>query len=266
MYLGLAFGLGRKPLPPYTAANAEATALFARMDVQPTEARKELIDRLITAEKASGGWDNDDGYYILAAHDAQAARLNWKQDAFNLTAVDAPTFLANRGFTGNGTSSYHTTDFNPTTAVGANYLQNDAHMAVWCGTNVNSTGIDIGATNSRIISRNATAASLRVNSGTTNTPTLPVSTSIGWFCWSRAAAGTYRWVKDASAPAEIVQNSGALLDIPFFVGALAGAGPVASNFSTRRIQAASFGGALSDAQMAARRAALLAYMTHVGAA
>ena len=47
-----------------------------------------------------------EGLWVTAAADAQAGRQNWVQDAYNLTTVKSPTFTADRGYQGNGTTSY----------------------------------------------------------------------------------------------------------------------------------------------------------------
>ena len=63
------------------------------MSVQPTNARKALIDALITSLKSAGVWAKLDVLWIPAAHDSQAGRLNWKSPGtFTLAEVSSPTF------------------------------------------------------------------------------------------------------------------------------------------------------------------------------
>jgi hypothetical protein len=71
----------------YTPVNAEATALIARMTIAPNARRKRAIDTLIGALKTAGVWTKLDTFYVMAAHDAASARLNWISTSFNLTAV-----------------------------------------------------------------------------------------------------------------------------------------------------------------------------------
>lgn len=109
---------------------AETDALIARFTTPPTTARAKLINTLIGSLIIAGVWAKADGLHVYAAHDAQAARRNWIADAYNATAVSSPTFAQDRGYTGNGSSSYLDTNFNPSTA-GGKYQQNSACLGGW---------------------------------------------------------------------------------------------------------------------------------------
>lgn len=113
------------PDDPYSA---EAETLFAAMSTPPDDTRKGLIDDCIVALKAAGIWTKLDCLYMFAAADSQAALLNWKAPGtFNASVVSAPTFTADTGYTGNGTSSYVTSNFNASTA-GGSYVRDAATM------------------------------------------------------------------------------------------------------------------------------------------
>lgn len=119
---------------------AETDALVARMSVAPSTARKDAIDRYIRKLKAgpiSGSdiWAKIAVLYLLAAHDAQAARLNWKAASNNLTVVGAPTFVANGYYTGNSTNYLQGPAPN---AIGSPYTQNSASIGIFYG-KVNSS-------------------------------------------------------------------------------------------------------------------------------
>ncbi|OZA59807.1 MAG: hypothetical protein B7X78_08300, partial [Sphingomonadales bacterium 39-62-4] len=126
---------------------AEQTlALFARMTVQPTGAVKLLMDTLVRAVVGAGVWPKLDMLHLIAAHDAQAARLNWIADQYNLTAVNSPVFTAFRGYTGNGTSSYLNTGAAPAALASTGKLrQNSAHICAWTLTSVPSGQVVMGA-------------------------------------------------------------------------------------------------------------------------
>jgi hypothetical protein len=93
----------------YIFTNAEAAALVARFTTQPTNARKALIDTFVGSLKTAGVWSKLDALYVTAQFDAQAAQRNWIADQYNLTPANAPTFTADRGYAGNGTSAHLTT-------------------------------------------------------------------------------------------------------------------------------------------------------------
>lgn len=107
-----------------------ATALFARMTVQPDNTRKALINSTILGFKSAGIWTPADAIHFQAAHDAQAARLNWKGDIYNLTAVNSPVFIIDRGYGGDGVSAYLDTGLAPG-AAGLKFQQNSAHYSFY---------------------------------------------------------------------------------------------------------------------------------------
>lgn len=79
------------PLPECVAdlpisSDSDANALFAAMTVQPNTLRKKIILSTIHSLKLAGIWNKLDALWIPAAHDRQAARLNWRNPAlFELT-------------------------------------------------------------------------------------------------------------------------------------------------------------------------------------
>lgn len=73
----------------------EATALFARMDVQPSTALKQLIDKTITELKTAGIWQITDKFHKWDLHTEQASLLDWKNpavDSINYGATFVPAF------------------------------------------------------------------------------------------------------------------------------------------------------------------------------
>ncbi|WP_143145851.1 hypothetical protein [Devosia enhydra] len=103
---------------------------MARFTTPPTPERKVLINTLVGSLIDAGVWAKLDGLWLLAAADAQAGRRNWIQNAYNLTAVNSPAFAADRGYTGNGSSSYLDTGLVPST-FGGLYALNDASFGYW---------------------------------------------------------------------------------------------------------------------------------------
>lgn len=115
----------------YTVVNAETTTLLAAMSVQPDQRRTAIIDTFIGALKAAGVWSKIDAMWVAAAHDEQAGRLNWKSPgSFTLTAVNTPTFTTDRGFNGNGSTSYLDTGWDRSTD-GVQYTRDDAHGSLY---------------------------------------------------------------------------------------------------------------------------------------
>lgn len=93
----------------------------------PSDSVKLKQNTLLASMKASGVWNKLDVFYVFAQDGSSAfATINWKNpNANQSTLVNSPTFVNNGGFTGNGTSSYIDTNFNPSTQ-GVNYTLNNA--------------------------------------------------------------------------------------------------------------------------------------------
>jgi hypothetical protein len=117
----------------FVPVNAETVTLLAAMTTQPDDTRAALIDGTITDLKDGGIWAKLDELWFTAAHTEQAGLLGWKR-LKDLTAVNAPTFTVDRGFAGNGTTSYLNTNYVPSTD-GVQYTLNDASLGLYSRTN-----------------------------------------------------------------------------------------------------------------------------------
>jgi hypothetical protein len=118
--------------------NFEAANYVSRMTVQPSQVRCQLLDNLFTALKAITAAPQFlmptmlDVVCLMAAHDSQAALLNILRDRNNMSVGGgAPTFTADRGFTYNGTTDWHDTNFNPVTAFDVLSSQNSHGIWAW---------------------------------------------------------------------------------------------------------------------------------------
>ena len=107
----------------------EALALFARMSSQPNAERKAAINDLITSLKTAGIWSLLDFFQIYAAHDSQAATLNWVSSSFTAVPNGSPTWTADVGYSTNGSSQYISTGFRPLLSSLSGL--NDASMGLW---------------------------------------------------------------------------------------------------------------------------------------
>ena len=118
--------------------------------------------------KSSGVWSKLDSFGLFATDGSgEFALIDWKRLAL-YTAINSPTFSINGGFTGNGTSAYIDTNFNPTIGTN-NYQLNDAGRFYWVdnqvGGGVTLEGTSTGGVN---VSTYQNAASQRINQGTTS--------------------------------------------------------------------------------------------------
>lgn len=120
-------------LAPDVTFDDDAIAIFDAMDVEPNAARKARIDAAVVALKDDGIWSKLDRLWVMAGHDSQAARLDWKAPATSgrmLTPVNSPTFTADQGYTGNGSNMYLNSNYTPSTD-GSSMVQNSAAFGVW---------------------------------------------------------------------------------------------------------------------------------------
>ena len=169
---------------------AEATALFARMTVAPSTARKVIIDSLIIQLKSAGFWTRLDNLQVYACHDETAAYLNWIADDDNATEVDVLTFTEDVGLTCTA-NAYINTGFNPS-SDGVNYTQNAASWGYVCQT----TGTDAGGSNGVVVGGSylynvpwhGTASHMSVNYGSFDGATSAISSCKHYYIGTRSDA------------------------------------------------------------------------------
>jgi hypothetical protein len=252
---------------PGSSNEAETTTLTGAMSVFPTELRVGAINALIAWLKATHVFELLDGLWVLAAHDAQAARLNWVARTFDLTAINAPTFTIDRGYTGDGSTSYLTTAFNPTTAPSPKFVLDSATVGVWSRTDyqVGASAYDIGWNDGAYATFASFSSAANVFRGAINTNALAdyganLSTEAHWTLTRTASALTQAFVNGAQHGTD---NTGASVAIPN--SNLRILSSDAANFSPRQIAAAYIGSGLTAANIADLHTGLQNYMTAVGA-
>jgi hypothetical protein len=239
----------------------EAQALFSRFADEPDTDRKVLMNDLIVALKTAGVWAKLDAFYVLAAADAQSSLLNWVSASYNLTTVNAPTFVADQGYTGNGTTSYLDTGFNPTTAPSPKFTQNSAHLGLWSRTNLPNGAADsqdAGSANAYIGRSVAVAGRALGRPNTSAGQQFGDGAYPGHAVWARSAAAVWE------SYAQGVDAGG---------GTTASAAPTNStlavlrsrdgNFGANQIASVHVGSNLSAGEVLATYSALNAYLAGV---
>lgn len=258
---GFGFGFGRRRSPAVPAGPAaETTALVARMTTPPSAGRQTLIDNCIKALKTAGVWSKLDALYFMAAADAQAAALNWKDSTYNLTFGAATTFTADQGvLTLSGTNGEIDTGFNPSTAPTPLFTLNSASMGFTSRTDAQSAGYDMGIAATLLVNSRTTADlfAARLNDGTLGT--VANTSSVGFFSISRVASNNKRYFKDGALVLNNANVSTALGAANITIG-------IANTLrAARQYSMAFIGSGLSDAEMLALHNAAASYRTGVGA-
>jgi hypothetical protein len=236
-----------------TARVPEADLLIDTMMVRPQGNRAFLISDTIRRLKAADIWAKLDVLWMLAAHDAQAARLNWKNPAsFALTAVNSPTFTAHRGYAGNGTTSYLNTGWTPSTNA-VQFTLNSGSLGFYINAGTDAaegSPAQFGAIGGQGAFFRARGLSDqlqgRVNQGTSDN-IATVSSNRGYSSLDRSGASLTTGYKSGASVGTSTTASVSLPTQPLYIGALNNGG-AASNFATQQIALAFAGASLSAAQ------------------
>jgi len=240
----------------------ETIDLVARMSSTPNTTRQGTINTCIAAIIAAGVWTKLDVIHIYAAHDSQAARLNWKGTSFTAIAVASPTFTVDRGYNGDGAASYVDSGFNPTTG-GVNYAQNSAFFAFWSLNNAQNNaswaGWYDGTDGVTVQPRTATdTANCRLNQAATIT-SFANANSQGFIATCRTASNALRMQRNGVSLSTGTTVSTALNNNNLYVGRSTATGFCAAPFCANII-----GGQLTPTEETNLYNAIQAYMTAVG--
>lgn len=221
------------------------------------------VSKLIHALKGAGVWPTLDRLWLFAAENPTQALIDLKTQAV-ATLVNAPAFMAGRGLTGNGTSSYINSGFTPSSA-GGNFVQNSASLGVWVVTAPTTTsgiecGSEVGAPFTEIGVRNtATNYDFAINS-TSKSTAAHNSNWTGAFHLQRTGASALALYLNGASVATATTTSTTLNTGPFSFLAQATDGSP----STAQIGMGWIGASLNASQLAGLYAAQRAYMTAVG--
>ncbi|MCV7226048.1 hypothetical protein [Mycolicibacterium komossense] len=175
----------------------EAVSIFDRMEVRPDFDRRKAIDRLIRDYKGYGIWDRLDVFCPLAAHRQQAALLNWLPDKIeetNLRAYNSPLFIPDRGFKGNGTSSYLAN----VSIEAVNTHVTDMSIGLWLTTPSTAGGWDLWLTAGWNVAFQAAASAVTWRTAKPNGLTAPISAT--------ARPGLYFLTQDAPNSAHLYKE------------------------------------------------------------
>lgn len=239
----------------------EATTFLARtsgLDATHTAGYTTLICGLV----AHGIWPLADVIYVLSTQDSTTAGLNLKSTSYTLSLVNTPTFTADRGYAGNGTTSYENTGYNPGDGGGPyNYVQNSAFMAYWplsTGSTSNAVGFGSLTSVQQSLGLDTTSTFIggRINSASNN---LFSSNALGLITLNRSASNAAQVFYNGAQ----VQSSGSvsttLVNEAYTIGRSRNA------YTAAQISFALAGAALTPAQQAALYQIVCKWQVTVGA-
>lgn len=229
----------------------------------PTVARAALIDTYVAALIANGEWAALDVLIVAAAAAQSSALINWRNPGtFDAQIVNTVTFVADRGFTGDGVAGRVRIPYTPSTD-GVNFTQNSAQTAVWILTNAANNTSDIGnlAGNiNRIVTRSAGDTLVYRINDNTGDALAATTDSRGLSMAQRRAANDKRlWKNGVQVRSDATASTGNASGEQWFCGAST------TGFATKQIALAAWGGAGVGSELGFHNASL-AYLQGVGAA
>ena len=129
---GLAVSFNPAAAGSYDAATVAWAAAVVAAGGTASTPYKDLVDTLIVGLKADGIWGKLDRLWLFAAENIKSALIDIRA-ADTATAANSPTFTPDRGFTGNGSSTYIISSLNLNSG-GLNYVQDSACLIGWNNT------------------------------------------------------------------------------------------------------------------------------------
>lgn len=255
--VGIVFGFPNINILSYVT---EAQAIFDNFDTTPATARLNKINACVSGLIDDGVWAIYDRLWVPFAHEAGYSwRMDWKNPGVTgnaLTAVNSPTFTADQGATGNGTSSYFNTNYN-TATDGVNFTRNSASIGVW----VRSTGGvarqfimgvgTFGGAGSAVISREADGTGWRgigVNDNGNFTATTLSQNATGLLSVNRSASSAKQLYRNGSLEQSATTSSQAPDSDEMFILASHNGGAI--NYFSGQISMAYAGGSMTSTQQA----------------
>ena len=239
------------------------TAPFtARMTNVPTlGARRSAYDALNASLRSAGLLAKLDDLRILMG-DSQSITLNLLgTSADNLSATGVPTVTTDRFVTGDGSTTFYSTLFNPGSGGSPKFVRDSAHMGIWSETNVaNGAGnsAECGSVNASI-GRN-TSAFVFGKPNTSGNLTLSVAANVlpGHFMWSRTGASAW-----ASYVNGVQNKTGTDASVAVPSSNLTILRAAGSTFGANSLSFYHVGSALDGTEVAALYAALSAFRTAI---
>jgi hypothetical protein len=238
-------GLVRRSRGGYGFVNAEAAAYVARLSVAPTFDEKHQIDELFSVIK-SIGISKFDCFYDLGNKTRADAKLNLLSSSFALSEVGTVTWIAGRGFKGDGSTGYLESGWSAITDAVA-YQLSSMHIGAYNLNSAPSVTAFIGGThtsqstfNSWLSLTTSTNMAVRLNDGTSLNGT--ITNRLGHLGAARSGT-TKRTVRNGASLSTATTATTGLPDRTFKVLGVTG-----SNFADHELMFAHWGANLTVAE------------------
>lgn len=222
---------------------------IATLTTIPSSSLVTVYDTFITQCITDGNWNLIDRLWLFAQGTQADSKISMANPlSTQATEVSSPSWIANQGYTGNGSSSYLDSKFVPSTD-GINYILNSASFGVYSRTSnagaiIQEMGLAVTAgstdnlycyfTDNKAYGKINTLAGAGFANGA-------VANSQGLFSVVRSSNLSSTLYRNGISISTAVDVSSTLSNISFFICAINGAG-TASQFSNRQLSMAFIGG------------------------
>lgn len=252
----------------YISFTPQAEDFFSYLSVQPSYTQKVLYDKyLFKPLIASGIFAQLDRLWVAAVGLEQWGTISLVNPSSTaLTLVNTPTFTANEGWTGNGTTQYINTNYNFSSSSSA-YTLNSGTIFSYLRTNAQANTTDLGAYRTATL----TASQIRPWTTSSNLGTFDINDAAAFVYAISASSGLLLVQRTASNAIALYRNGSQLTTgtqvsvalVPYNCYALARNGNgTADAFSTRQQSIFGIGnGSINNATLST---ILNGYMTAIG--
>lgn len=243
----------------------DAQAFFDRVTTAGgtlTTTEKNATNQLVLDMKSAGIWTAMRAVYPMVGASAAACAQNLKSSSFTGTFTSGWTF-ASTGVTGNGTSAYFNTAFNPNTQLTINSVHMSYYSRTQLAVTINQPMRVTDGTNDMQLSPNVNFStfSFRVTAGGTSAATATNTDCRGFFIGSRTASNLIKGYKNNTTLAtDTTSGTNTLPNFNLYLGAANNAGS-AANYSILENSFASIGDGLTDTQASNLYTAVQAFQT-----
>jgi hypothetical protein len=251
---------------------SQATTANARLDgSQNIAAVTTLICGLVT----DGNYAGLDALYLIAINSIGNAEVNLATStSYNITVGVAGTFTANSGLAGNGTTTFYSTNFTPSTATSPNFTQNAASVGVCLLNSSTATGTaavlgTVGTNGNDYVylvpNSAASTAIFDMNDVTFPTATQSSSNLQGSWVISRTTSTLMTLYENGSSIGTSAATTNPVSNAPIYLFAYNNSGG-AAQFSNATIGWMFIGGALTGTQVSQITSRLKTYSQTVNGA
>lgn len=254
------------------AEQSITSSWLSRVITPPTTERRAAYDALIFALARCGSLARMDELFVLAAHSAEQAAISpilggsWNTTSPTATGrlvlTGTATFVADRGYTGDGSTGILTCGINLSTGTNRKMSQNDVHLGAFTLTKPN-TGVQsalVGIGNFWLGKNASDRWAGCVASGSQSVLDASAGTGPGHMMWNRTGPATWASYFNGAQAATGTTTSAAIGSDNLRICGVASVG-----YSQAQIAIVHVGASLTDAQIAATYAAFAAYLSAIGA-